>query len=155
MGAYSPARVLMPELERQAIDEIIHPTIAAMRAARTPFSGVLYAGLMLTPTGPQLIEYNARFGDPECQVLMARFDGDLLELLYAVATERLSDCPQPRFRDEAAVTVVMAARAIPARPRAAARSAASTRRRRLGRSCSRRVRAQTASWWRPAAGCWR
>ncbi|RZM10431.1 MAG: phosphoribosylamine--glycine ligase [Sphingomonas sp.] len=75
MGAYSPARVLTPALEARALDEIVRPTVAAMAAAGTPFSGVLYAGLMLTADGPKLIEYNARFGDPECQVLMARIDG--------------------------------------------------------------------------------
>ena len=67
-----------------------------MRDAGTPFSGVLYAGLMLTPTGPQLIEYNARFGDPECQVLMMRFDGDLVGLLHAVATGRLAETAPTR-----------------------------------------------------------
>ena len=91
MGAYSPARVLTPELERQAIEEIILPTVAAMKAAGMPFSGVLYAGLMLTAQGLKLIEYNARFGDPECQVLMMRLDEDLLELLLAVAEGRLGD----------------------------------------------------------------
>ena len=70
MGAYSPAPVLTPELEQRAMDEIVAPTVAAMAAAGTPYSGVLYAGLMLTADGPKLIEYNARFGDPECQVLM-------------------------------------------------------------------------------------
>ncbi|KTW06210.1 phosphoribosylamine--glycine ligase, partial [Sphingomonas sanguinis] len=83
MGAYSPARVLTPELERQAIDRIVRPTVETLRAEGTPFSGVLYAGLMLTEQGPKLIEYNARFGDPECQVLMLRFQGDLLAVMLA------------------------------------------------------------------------
>ncbi|MFX4385217.1 phosphoribosylamine--glycine ligase, partial [Acinetobacter baumannii] len=85
MGAYSPAPVLTPELERQAIDEIVLPTVAAMKAAGMPFSGVLFAGLMLTADGPKLIEYNARFGDPECQVLMTRLEDDLLDLMLDTA----------------------------------------------------------------------
>ena len=116
MGAYSPAHVLTPELEAQALREIVVPTVAAMREAGTPFSGVLYAGLMLTSRGPQLIEYNARFGDPECQVLMARFGGDLLYTLLAVAEGRLGDLPPPIFDEAAALTVVMAARGYPGTP---------------------------------------
>ena len=113
MGAYSPARVLTPALEAEAIERIIKPTVAAMAAAGTPFSGVLYAGLMLTADGPQLIEYNARFGDPECQVLMARLESDLLEIMLAVAETRLEETPPPVFADETALTVVMAARGYP------------------------------------------
>ena len=116
MGAYSPAPVLTPELEDQALREIIVPTIAAMRGDGTPFSGVLYAGLMLTPTGPKLIEYNARFGDPECQVLMTRFRGDLLALLHAVATGALAAQPAPDFAPEPALTVVIAAAGYPGIP---------------------------------------
>ena len=118
MGAYSPARVLTPELERQAIEEIILPTIAAMKAAGMPFSGVLYAGLMLTAQGPKLIEYNARFGDPECQVLMMRLDEDLLELLLTVAEGRLGDRGPARFSADTALTVVMAASGYPGTPEA-------------------------------------
>ncbi|VVT20308.1 phosphoribosylglycinamide synthetase phosphoribosylamine-glycine ligase [Sphingomonas sp. EC-HK361] len=113
MGAYSPADVLTPVLEQQAIDTIVRPTIAAMAAAGTPFSGVLYAGLMLTADGPKLIEYNVRFGDPECQVLMTRFTGDLVALLLAVAEGRLADTAAPVFSDAIALTVVMAARGYP------------------------------------------
>lgn len=116
MGAYSPARVLTPALEEQAMAEIVRPTVAAMQERGTPFSGVLYAGLMLTPTGPQLIEYNARFGDPECEVLMLRFQGDLIETLLAVATGRLGELPPPAFSDDAALTVVMAADGYPGTP---------------------------------------
>ncbi|RDE07315.1 phosphoribosylamine--glycine ligase [Sphingomonas aracearum] len=116
MGAYSPAPVLSPALERQAIDTIIRPTIAAMAEAGTPFSGVLYAGLMLTERGPKLIEYNARFGDPECQVLMFRYQGDLPALLLAVAEGRLAEVEAPAFSDETALTVVMAARGYPGTP---------------------------------------
>lgn len=116
MGAYSPAPVLTTELEARAMREIVEPTARAMSAAGTPFSGVLYAGLMLTADGPKLIEYNARFGDPECQVLMARLDGDLLDLLHAVAKGRLADV-RPAWRDETALVVVMAAEGYPGTPR--------------------------------------
>ena len=118
MGAYSPAAVLTPALQQQALDEIVRPTVAAMRAGGTPFAGVLYAGLMLTPTGPQLIEYNARFGDPECQVLMMRFQGDLVAILLAVAQGRLGELPAPDFADATALTVVIAAAGYPGTPTA-------------------------------------
>lgn len=116
MGAYSPARVLTPALEQRAIDEIIAPTVQAMASAGMPFSGVLYAGLMLTTDGPKLIEYNARFGDPECQVLMTRLDSDLLPIMLATARGTLADCPPPVFSDDVALTVVMAARGYPGSP---------------------------------------
>ncbi|MGL4540892.1 MAG: phosphoribosylamine--glycine ligase, partial [Polymorphobacter sp.] len=115
MGAYSPASVLTPALAARALDEIVKPTIAAMAAAGTPFEGVLYAGLMLTPTGPRRIEYNARFGDPECQVLMARLESDVLDLLLATCDGRL-DAAAPVWRDGAALTVVMAAEGYPGTP---------------------------------------
>ncbi|WP_294306109.1 phosphoribosylamine--glycine ligase [uncultured Sphingomonas sp.] len=118
MGAYSPARVLTPELEAQAIDRIVRPTVDTLRAEGTPFSGVLYAGLMLTEQGPKLIEYNARFGDPECQVLMLRFQGDLLAVMLAVAEGRLAELPAPAFSDDPALTVVMAAAGYPGTPKA-------------------------------------
>ncbi len=118
MGAYSPARVLTPELEQQAIDRIVRPTVDTLRAEGTPFSGVLYAGLMLTEQGPKLIEYNARFGDPECQVLMLRFRGDLLAVMLAVAEGRLAELPAPSFSDDPALTVVMAASGYPGTPKA-------------------------------------
>ena len=116
MGAYSPARVLTPALEAQAIREIVAPTVAAMAMEGMPFSGVLYAGLMLTAQGPKLIEYNARFGDPECQVLMLRFAGDLLATLLAVAEGRLAEQGGAAFYDAPALTVVMAARGYPGTP---------------------------------------
>jgi phosphoribosylamine--glycine ligase len=116
MGAYSPAPVLTPALEAQAIDEIVRPTIEALARMGAPYSGVLYAGLMLTPTGPKLIEYNARFGDPECQVLMLRYQGDLLELMLAVAKGELAGQPAPVFADKTALTVVMAAKGYPGTP---------------------------------------
>jgi len=116
MGAYSPATVLTPELRAQVMDEIIRPTVTGMAARGTPYSGVLFAGLMLTPQGPKLIEYNCRFGDPECQVLMMRFEGDLVELLLATAEGRLGEAPPPVMRREAALTVVLAANGYPGTP---------------------------------------
>ncbi|WP_460987110.1 phosphoribosylamine--glycine ligase [Sphingobium sp. TomTYG75] len=116
MGAYSPARVLTPELEAEVIEKIIRPTVETLAAEGTPYSGVLYAGLMLTDEGPKLIEYNARFGDPECQVLMMRFDGDLVELLLAVAQERLAEQGPVKLADRTALTVVMAANGYPGTP---------------------------------------
>jgi phosphoribosylamine---glycine ligase len=116
MGAYSPARVLTPELERRVMAEIIEPTVEIMAMKKMPFSGVLFAGLMLTETGPKLIEYNARFGDPETQVMMMRFHGDLMTLLHAVATGALGDHPPLSFSDDTALTVVMAANGYPGAP---------------------------------------
>ena len=115
MGAYSPARVLTPALEAQVMADIVLPTVKAMAAEGTPYRGVLYAGLMLTGEGPQLIEYNARFGDPECQVLMMRLESDLVELIDAACSGRLGEI-EPKWRDEAALTVVMAAQGYPGTP---------------------------------------
>ena len=116
MGAYSPASILTPELEEQVMGTIIRPTIDALAEDGTPYSGVLYAGLMLTADGPKLIEYNARFGDPECQVLMMRLESDLLEIMLATAEGRLADLPAPRFNHEPALTVVMATNGYPGTP---------------------------------------
>jgi phosphoribosylamine--glycine ligase len=116
MGAYSPAAVLTPQLEARAMEEIVRPTVEALAAQGTPYSGILYAGLMLTAEGPKLIEYNARFGDPECQVLMMRLESDLLGLMFAVARGRLAEAEPPRFSDGAALTVVMAAKGYPGTP---------------------------------------
>ncbi len=116
MGAYSPASVLTPALEGKAIARILAPTVRAMAQAGMSYSGVLYAGLMLTADGPKLIEYNCRFGDPECQVLMMRLDSDLVELLSACSDNRLATCVPPRFSEEAALTVVVAARGYPDAP---------------------------------------
>ena len=112
MGAYSPAPVMTPELVETTMETIIKPTLQAMQDKGTPFKGVLYAGLMLTKDGPQLIEYNARFGDPETQVLMMRLQSDLLPLLMASAKGDLSE-QTPQWRTETALTVVMAARGYP------------------------------------------
>jgi phosphoribosylamine--glycine ligase len=116
MGAYSPAPILTADLQRRAIDEIVRPNVEAMTADGTPFIGVLYAGLMLTPTGPKLIEYNARFGDPEAQVVLARFEGDLAEVLLACAEQRLANLPAPNFSPYPALTVVIAAQGYPGTP---------------------------------------
>ena len=97
--------------------EIVEPTVRTMAAEGTPYSGVLYAGLMLTKDGPQLIEYNARFGDPECQVLMMRLESDLVELMQACAQGRLGDIAEPALSGDFALTVVMAAEGYPGTPR--------------------------------------
>ncbi|HEX7857914.1 MAG TPA: phosphoribosylamine--glycine ligase [Sphingobium sp.] len=115
MGAYSPAKILTPALEADVMERIVLPTVRTLAERGTPYVGVLYAGLMLTPTGPQLIEYNARFGDPECQVLMMRLEDDLVELLLAVAEGRLSGL-SARLSDAPAITVVMAAHGYPGTP---------------------------------------
>ncbi len=112
MGAYSPAPVMTPEMTERTRREIIEPTIRRMAERGTPFTGVLFAGLMITDSGPRLIEYNVRFGDPECQVLMMRLKSDALELLAATARGDLSGV-NPEWRDEAALTVVMATRGYP------------------------------------------
>ena len=112
MGAYSPAPVMTDELIAQTMAEIIEPTVRGMAARGTPYQGVLYAGLMLTRDGPKLIEYNARFGDPETQVLMLRLDSDLLELLHATATGTLAG-KTARWRPEAALTTVLASKGYP------------------------------------------
>jgi len=116
MGAYSPASIFTPDLERRALDEIVRPTARALAATGTPFSGILYAGLMLTPEGPKLVEYNARFGDPECQVLMLRLEDDLLALMRATARGELAAAPLPVFSDDAALVVVVAAKGYPGTP---------------------------------------
>jgi len=116
MGAYAPAPVLTPELQDRAMEEIVLPTARAMARAGTPFSGVLYAGLMLTADGPKLIEYNARFGDPECEAIMPLIDGDFAELLLAVAQGRLGDIEPPSLTGKHAVTVIVAAKGYPGIP---------------------------------------
>jgi phosphoribosylamine--glycine ligase len=112
MGAYSPAPVLTPEIETRVMREIIDPTLAGMRARGTPFVGVLYAGLMLTRAGPKLIEYNVRFGDPECQVLMPRLASDILAVMGDACDGALEACSL-RWSHETALTVVLAAKGYP------------------------------------------
>jgi phosphoribosylamine--glycine ligase len=116
MGAYSPAPVLTDAIVEQTMSRIIKPTVAAMAARGTPYMGVLFAGLMITKDGPKLIEYNCRFGDPECQVLMMHLESDLGEYLYACATQSVGALPPPKFSDDTALTVVMAAKGYPGTP---------------------------------------
>ena len=115
MGAYSPAPVMTSDMCERAMREIIVPVITEMKKRGTPFTGILYAGLMITQKGPELIEFNVRFGDPECQVLIHRLKSDLYELLYAAATS-LADVPAPIWDERPALTVVMAAKGYPEHP---------------------------------------
>src|ERR1700687_4939715 len=112
MGAYSPAPVMTAEMNKRVMDEIIHPTVHAMKAMGAPYKGVLFAGLMITKSGPQLIEYNVRFGDPETQVLMLRLMSDLLPALLAARDGQLNNFDL-RWYPDAALTVVMAAKGYP------------------------------------------
>lgn len=112
MGAYSPAPVVTPAIADSVMTKIIMPTIAAMAARGTPYRGVLYAGLMIGADGPKLIEYNCRFGDPECQVLMMRLKSDIAAIMLAACDGVLRNV-DVRWRDEPALTVVMAARGYP------------------------------------------
>ena len=115
MGAYSPTPAVTPAIEGVVMDRIVLPTVRAMRRDGRPFKGVLYAGLMLTPEGPQLLEYNVRFGDPECQALLMRLRSDLLPALIATRDGILGQIDL-RWYDEAALCVVMAARGYPDDP---------------------------------------
>ena len=115
MGAYSPAPVMTPEMVARTMTEIIRPTVSAMAMRGMPFKGVLFAGLMITSSGPQLIEYNVRFGDPETQVLMMRLKSDLLAALLATADGVLGSFDM-RWSDDVALTVVMAANGYPGPP---------------------------------------
>jgi phosphoribosylamine--glycine ligase len=112
MGAYSPAPVMTPELTQRAMDEIVLPTVRAMKAMGAPYKGVLYVGLMITTQGPMLIEYNVRFGDPECQVMMLRLMSDLVPALLACCDGMLGSFDL-RWYPDAALTVVMAAKGYP------------------------------------------
>jgi phosphoribosylamine--glycine ligase len=112
MGAYSPAPVMTPEMTARTMREIIEPTLRALAAMGAPYKGVLFAGLMLTKDGPKLIEYNVRFGDPETQVLMLRLKSDLVPALLASRDGVLKSFDL-RWSDDAALTVVMAAKGYP------------------------------------------
>jgi phosphoribosylamine--glycine ligase len=112
MGAYSPAPVMTHEMTARVLDEIIRPTVGAMAARGTPYKGVLYLGVMITKDGPKLYEYNVRFGDPECQVLMLRLKSDLLPALIATADGVLEKFDL-RWHDEPALTIVMASKGYP------------------------------------------
>jgi phosphoribosylamine--glycine ligase len=115
MGACSPASIVTPEIAVRTMGEIIMPTLEAMREIGAPFRGVLYAGLMLTNTGPKLIEYNVRFGDPEAQAILPRFEGDLVALMLNAAQGALPDVTLP-FSPQTALTVVLAAKGYPGTP---------------------------------------
>ncbi len=112
MGAYSPAPILNPVVEGLALDGIIRPCLAEMTRRGTPYQGVLYAGLMIADGAPRLVEFNVRFGDPECQVLMARLGAQALDLMYACAEGRLGDA-KAHWADDHALTVVMASKGYP------------------------------------------
>ena len=115
MGAYSPAPVMTPEVEARAMETIVLPTLAEMARRGTPYRGVLYAGLMIADGAPRLVEYNVRFGDPECQALMMRLGAQALDLIHACAEGRLKDA-RVEWADDHAMTVVLAAGGYPGTP---------------------------------------
>jgi phosphoribosylamine--glycine ligase len=112
MGAYSPAPIMTEAMNKRVMDEIINPTVCALARAGAPYKGVFFAGLMITKDGPKLIEYNVRFGDPECQVLMLRMMSDLVPALIAARDGQLKNFDL-RWHPDAALTVVMAAKGYP------------------------------------------
>jgi phosphoribosylamine--glycine ligase len=116
MGAYSPAPVVTDAVVAHAMEHIFKPTVAGMAAEGAPFVGVLFAGVMVTPEGSKLIEFNTRFGDPECQTLMRRLDSDLAPVLLAAAKGDLANAPPLAFSPQSAVTVVLAAQGYPEAP---------------------------------------
>jgi phosphoribosylamine--glycine ligase len=116
MGAYAPAPILTDAVTQAAGTSMIEPTVRGMAAEGAPYRGVLYAGLMIEDGAPRLVEYNARFGDPECQVLMLRLKSDVLPYLHAAATGGLAALPAPDWRDEAVICVVLAANGYPEAP---------------------------------------
>lgn len=116
MGTYSPAPVFTPELVEQVRTRLAEPTFAGIAQEGAPYRGALFVELMATAEGPKLVEFNARFGDPECQVLMLRLKSDLVPYLWACATGRLAELPAPEWREETAVCVVMAADGYPDSP---------------------------------------
>jgi phosphoribosylamine---glycine ligase len=116
MGAFSPSPLVTPGFVQEVMETIIEPTVAAMAKGGSPFCGVLFAGLMVTEEGPKLIEFNARFGDPECQVLLARFEGDLGALLAACARGQVERAPSFSLSDNHAALVVLAAQGYPENP---------------------------------------
>lgn len=117
MGAYSPLPWAPPDLAQQVVDRVAQPTVDAMRHRGTPFVGLLYVGLALTSRGLRVVEFNARFGDPETQVVLARLETPLAGVLHAAATGTLADVPPLRWSDRAAVTVVLASPGYPSVPR--------------------------------------
>jgi phosphoribosylamine---glycine ligase len=117
MGAYAPVSWVPPQLTGAVMDRVVRPTLGEMSRRGHPFAGLLYVGLALTPSGPQVVEFNARFGDPETQVVLALLESPLGGLLHAAATSRLDGQPPLRWRPGAAVVVVLAAAGYPAAPR--------------------------------------
>ena len=118
MGTYSPAPVFTPELVEQVRQRLVEPAFAGIAADGAPYRGVLFVELMATKHGPKLVEFNARFGDPECQVLMLRLESDLVPYLVACANGTLASMPAPKWRDDPAVCVVVAAQGYPGTPAA-------------------------------------
>jgi phosphoribosylamine--glycine ligase len=118
MGAYSPAPVFTPELVDQIRTRLVEPAFAGIAAEGAPYRGVLFVELMATKQGPKLVEFNVRFGDPECQVLMLRLESDIVPYLLACATGSLKDIPEPVWRDDPAICVVLAAEGYPGTPKA-------------------------------------
>ena len=116
MGTYSPAPVFTAELVEQVRTRLVEPAFAGIAAEGAPYRGVLFVELMATAAGPKLVEFNARFGDPECQVQMLRLESDLVPYLVACATGRLADMPPPVWSDEPAICVVLAAKGYPGAP---------------------------------------
>jgi len=116
MGAYSPLPWLPDEFVEEVAERVALPTVRQLAAEGTPFVGLLYCGLIVTPNGVRVIEFNARFGDPETQVVLARLRSPLSELLLAAATGRLTSIPRPEFTDEVAITVVLASEGYPESP---------------------------------------
>jgi phosphoribosylamine--glycine ligase len=116
MGTYSPAPVFTPKLVEQVRQRLVEPAFAGIAADGAPYRGVLFVEVMATATGPKLVEFNVRFGDPECQVLMLRLESDLVPYLMACATGRLAEAAEPTWRDDWAVCVVVAARGYPDTP---------------------------------------
>lgn len=112
MGAYSPAPLVTPELEGRVVKEILVPTLHALRREERPYKGVLYAGIMVTESGPKVLEYNVRFGDPECQCILPRIGADLVDVMEAVLQGKLEHCDL-KLNADAAVCVVMAAKGYP------------------------------------------
>jgi phosphoribosylamine--glycine ligase len=117
MGAYSPVSMAGPDIVGRVMDEAVEPTLAALRRSGVDYRGVLYAGLMLTPDGPKMIEYNVRFGDPESQVVLPRLTSDLADLLASAADGRIGATAGPSFADDAAVTVICSVEGYPTSPR--------------------------------------
>ena len=116
MGTYAPAPVLSPTVMEQVRTRLIEPAFAGIAAEGAPYRGVIFCEVMVTADGPKLVEFNVRFGDPECQVLMPRLDGDIVPYLVAAANGALANLPPPRWRDDAAICVVLAAEGYPDAP---------------------------------------